>query len=297
MAEPDKPVFRDIYYASQDGLTLHARDYDPGPPATAGRPVIVCLPGLTRNCRDFHPLALALSRHRESPHRVVSIDYRGRGLSDWDKNPANYNLAVEADDVVTACKHLGLTRAIFIGTSRGGLIVHLLAELAPKLLLAVILNDIGPELESKGLMRIRDYLRTGELPATWREAVIALKMRHLLDFPALAEDDWREMAEAIFREVDDKIVPDFDPAIATQMRNIDFAQPLPDLWAQYSKLPAIPMMLVTGENSELISDTTIQRMETEHRGLSVVNARGQGHAPILHLEPIVGAISSFIAAI
>lgn len=227
----------------------------------------------------------------------MSIDYRGRGLSDWDKDPANYNLAVEANDVIAACDHLGVERAIFIGISRGGLIVHLLAELAPELLLAVVLNDIGPELEPAGLMQIRDYLGTGGVPTNWREAVIALKMRHLSEFPALAEDDWREMAEAIFRKVDGKFLPDFDPAVATQVQSIDFTRPLPDLWTQYAKLSGVPMMLVKGENSILISETTVRRMETEHRGLSVVNARGQGHAPILHLEPIVGAISSFIAAI
>ncbi len=295
MAEPDKPDFLDIYYASHDGLTLHARDYDPG--ATAGRPVIVCLPGLTRNCRDFHRLAVALSRQSDSPHRVVSIDYRGRGLSDWDSKPENYNLAVEANDVIAACRHLGVDRAIFIGTSRGGLIVHLLAEMAPKLLIAVVLNDIGPELQPAGLMKIRDYLGSGGAPASWREAVIALKMRHLSEFPALAEDDWREMAEAIFRDIDGKIIADFDPAIAAQLRSVDFTQPLPDLWPQYARLSAILMILVTGENSELISKATILRMETEHPGLTVVNAGGQGHAPVLHLEPVLSAIRSFIAAI
>ncbi|MDM9629145.1 alpha/beta hydrolase [Rhizobium sp. S152] len=297
MTAPEKPVFRDVHYASDDGLTLHARDYDPEPTATAGRPAIVCLPGLTRNCRDFHPLAIALSRQTVTPHRVVSIDYRGRGLSDWDRESQNYNLAVEAGDVVAACRHLGIDRAIFIGTSRGGLIVHLLAERAPEFLVAAILNDIGPELEPKGLMRIRDYLNTAEAPANWREAVIALKMRHLSEFPALSDDDWREMAEAIFRDVDGMLLPDFDPAIAAQLRNIDFARPLPDLWPQYARLAEIPLMLVKGENSDLISETTIRRMETEHPGLSQIVAGGQGHAPLLHLEPILGAIRAFIATI
>lgn len=289
--------FVEVTYISEDGLDLHARDYDPGRIATGTNLPIVCLPGLTRNCRDFHQFATLLSGDKNAPRRVIAIDYRGRGLSDWDSNSANYNLGTETRDVIAACDHLEVGRAIFVGTSRGGLILHLLAEMAPGLAAAVVLNDIGPEITVKGLTRIRDYLGSGDMPQNWREAVIALKLRHLAEFPALRETDWREMADAIYREANGKIVADFDPAIAVQTKAIDFDRPLPDLWRQYSNFADMPLMLIRGENSDLLSEATVKRMAAEHPGLITEIARGQGHAPLLHLEPTFGAIRSFIETI
>lgn len=133
MDDTNSRAFQDRTYVSSDGLTLHLRDYDPGSDVTEGRLPVICLPGLTRNSRDFHQLALILSRDPVAPRRVIALDYRGRGLSDWDENKANYNLAVEARDVIEACAYLNIGRAAFIGTSRGGLILHLLAGMNPDL--------------------------------------------------------------------------------------------------------------------------------------------------------------------
>ncbi|MGZ2423499.1 pimeloyl-ACP methyl ester carboxylesterase [Rhizobium laguerreae] len=161
MPDMDAGGFQERFYTSSDGLRLYARDYRPDQAAAAGRLPVICLPGLTRNTRDFHPLALLLSRDTTMPRRVIALDSRGRGNSAWDENKANYNLAIEAGDVLAACAALGIERAIFIGTSRGGLILHLIAATRPDLLEAVILNDIGPVLEAEGLARIRDYLNGG----------------------------------------------------------------------------------------------------------------------------------------
>jgi len=284
--------FRTTTYRSGDGLALYARDY--GPEITHQLPII-CLPGLTRNSRDFHQLALLLSTDPATPRRVITLDYRGRGRSDRDANKANYNLGVETRDVISACQHFGIDRGIFIGTSRGGLILHLLAGMQPDLIAAAILNDIGPRIEASGLKRIRDYLNAGATPSDWPEAVTLLKACHGRYFPALNEHDWREMAAAVYRDVDDRPVADFDPAIAAQLQMIDFDQPQPDLWQYYIRLAKKPLMVIKGEYSDLLSDETLAEMKARDLPLAVLEAPGQGHPPLLHLEPIFRHIRRFVA--
>ncbi|MFL5018329.1 MAG: alpha/beta fold hydrolase [Rhizobium sp.] len=296
MPDTDASGFQERFYASSDGLKLYARDYRPGEVATAGRLPIVCLPGLTRNTRDFHPLALLLSRDTTAPRRVIALDSRGRGNSAWDENKANYNLAIEAGDVIAACTTLGIERAIFIGTSRGGLILHLIAATRPDLLEAVILNDIGPVLEAEGLARIRDYLNSGRKPGDWNEAAVILKENHGASFTALAEEDWHEMALALYRDIDGRPVADYDPAIAEALKSIDFSQPLPDLWEQFESLGRLPLMLIRGENTSLLSLESAGEMARRHSGLIRHTAEGQGHAPLLHLDNIPTAIRAFLAA-
>ncbi|QSY95672.1 alpha/beta hydrolase [Rhizobium bangladeshense] len=295
MPDMDAGGFQERFYSSSDGLRLYARDYRPEQPIAAGRLPVICLPGLSRNARDFHPLALLLSGDRTDPRRVIALDARGRGNSAWDENKANYNLAVETGDVIAACAAFGIERAVFIGTSRGGLILHLLAATRPDLLEAVVLNDIGPAIEADGLALIRDYLNSGRKPADWKEAADIAQENHGASFTALAAEDWREMALALYRDVDGRPVADFDPAIAEALRSIDFSQPLPDLWAQFESLSRFPLMLIRGENSPLLSQETASEMARLHPGLILHTAEGQGHAPLLHLGTIPAAIRAFLA--
>ena len=295
MPDMDAGGFQERFYTSSDGLRLYARDYRPDQAAAAGRLPVICLPGLTRNTRDFHPLALLLSRDTTMPRRVIALDSRGRGNSAWDENKANYNLAIEAGDVLAACAALGIERAIFIGTSRGGLILHLIAATRPDLLEAVILNDIGPVLEAEGLARIRDYLNSGRKPADWNEAADILKENHGASFAALAEEDWREMALALYRDIGGRPVADFDPAIAEALKSIDFSQSLPDLWGQFESLSRLPVMLIRGESTLLLSQETAGEMARRHSRLILHAAEGQGHAPLLHLGNIPTTIRAFLA--
>ncbi|RXT29099.1 alpha/beta hydrolase [Rhizobium leguminosarum] len=294
MPDTDAGGFQERFYTSFDGLRLYARDYRPGEPATDGWLPVICLPGLTRNTRDFHPLALLLSGDTPVPRRVIALDSRGRGNSAWDDNKANYNLAIEAGDVLTACATFGIERAIFIGTSRGGLILHLIAATRPDLLEAVILNDIGPVLEAEGLMLIRDYLNSGRKPANWNEAADILKENHGASFSALGEEDWREMALALYRDIGGRPAADFDPAIAEALKLIDFSQPLPDLWGQFESLSRLPLMLIRGENTTLLSQETAGEMARRHPRLILHAAEGQGHAPLLHLGDIPTTIRTFL---
>ncbi|EJC78614.1 putative hydrolase or acyltransferase of alpha/beta superfamily [Rhizobium leguminosarum bv. trifolii WSM2297] len=296
MPDTNPSGFQERFYTSPDGLTLYARDYRPDETVAAGRLPVICLPGLTRNTRDFHRLALLLSRDMTAPHRVIALDSRGRGNSARDENKANYNLTMEAGDVVAACAALGIERAVFIGTSRGGLILHLLAATRPDLLEAVILNDIGPVLEAEGLALIRDYLNSGRKPIDWGEAVDILRDNHGASFAALAEQDWREMALALYRDGGGRPVADFDPAIAEALKSIDFSQPLPDLWEQFERLAHLPLMLIRGENTSLLSRETADEMSRRHPGMILHAAEGQGHAPLLHLGNIPAAIRAFLAS-
>ncbi len=297
MDESSSQAFQDRTYPSSDGLTLHLRNYDPGSEATEGRLPVICLPGLTRNSRDFHALALILSRDPVTARRVIALDYRGRGLSEWDENKANYNLAVEARDVIEACAYLNIGRAVFFGTSRGGLILHLLAGMMPDLVAAIVLNDIGPVIEAEGLVKIRDDLNGARQPRGMEEAAALLKQRQGADFPALSDDDWAEMAMAIYRDVDGKIVPEADPVIAQQLLSFDFTKSVPDLWVQYESFARMPLMVIRGENSALLTENTLTAMAERQSDLKIVRVLGQGHPPLLHLEPALRNIVAFLSAV
>ncbi|WP_349957810.1 alpha/beta hydrolase [Rhizobium sp. ZPR3] len=293
MRSDDESGFLARTIAAEDGLKLHVRDYDGDETTTRDRIPLFCLPGLTRNSRDFHQLALLLSQDSENPRRVITLDARGRGASEWDADKSHYNLIVEAQDVLTVCAALGLHQAIFIGTSRGGLVLHMLAASRPDILKAVILNDIGPVLEKIGLADIRDYLNRDKKPANWDEAIEILRENHGSAFGALDEDDWRDMARAIYVLRDGKPVADYDPAIAAQMRTLDLEAPIPDLWTQFQAFQDIPLMVIRGENSKLLTQTTTDEMANRHPEMAIKIARGQGHAPILHLGDIPDAIRHF----
>jgi pimeloyl-ACP methyl ester carboxylesterase len=285
------------YYTAADGLKLYARDYGHDNPQTELRPTVVCLPGLTRNSRDFHQLALILSRDPSAPRRVVALDFRGRGNSAWDDNKQHYNPIVEAEDVVSACRAFDLPKAAFIGTSRGGLVLHALAQTNPAILQAAILNDIGPVLDVEGLRDIRDYLNRGRKPADWGDAVRILKEDHGSSFPILAEQDWRDMAHAIYRDVDGSIIADVDPAIALIMKSIDLDGPQRDLWPQFEGFAGLPLMVIRGENSKLLSLETVSEMGRRHGKMRSLAVPGQGHPPILHLAGLPTAIQEFLAQI
>lgn len=296
MRSDDENGFLARTIPAQDGLKLHVRDYVGDEPAALTRSPVICLPGLTRNSRDFHQLAMLLSRDAAVPFRVITLDARGRGLSERDADKSHYNLAVEAQDVLAVCAALDIPQANFIGTSRGGLVLHVLAASRPDLMKAVILNDIGPALEKAGLADIRDYLNRDRKPVDWDDAVDMLRENHGSAFTALSDDDWQDMARAIYAFGDGKPVADYDPAIAAQMQALDLEAPLPDLWAQFEGFKGIPLMVIRGENSKLLTAATTAEMASRHQGAIIKIAVGQGHAPVLHLSDIPDAIRSFLSA-
>ncbi len=289
--------FTERFFPASDGLQLYAREYGHDNLQAKATLPIVCLAGLSRNSRDFHLLAEQLSTHPQKPRRVVALDYRGRGFSAWDPDKSHYQLAVEAEDVLTACAVLDVAQAIFIGTSRGGLILHLLAAMRPALLRGVILNDIGPVVETTGLMLIRQYLEAQPVLHSWKEAAESLKGVHGASFPALDEVDWDDMAKAIFREKHGMIVADFDPALVEPLKSINENSPMADLWTLYEGLKPVHLMTIRGENSAILSPATFAEMAKRHPQMRLVTAIGQGHAPLLHRPDLFAEIRGFINGI
>ncbi len=289
MPDPVTNGIEDHFIGVPDGLKLHVRVHGR---ENSGLPV-VCLPGLTRNGRDFEAIARLLS---SPPHdfKVISITSRGRGLSDRDPEPTRYTIPVEAMDVVAVLDQLAIERAHFIGTSRGGLILHVLAMTHLDRIASVVLNDIGPVLEIEGLRQIQAYLGSRRRLQTFAEAAFVLKETHGAEFPALSDEDWQGLASAIYRETEAVIVTDYDPEIGIQFRAADFNQPLADLWPQFALLAALPVMVIRGEHSRLLSSETVDLMGERHPGLLAVTASGQGHAPLLDLGPLPEQIAGFL---
>lgn len=292
----DYEAFREHHFQGVTGLRLYARAYGPQTGSSATTP-IVCLPGLTRTSRDFHELSSFFASPAGGGFPVVAVDYRGRGNSERDADKSRYSIAVESADVMAACAHFGIDRAIFIGTSRGGLILHQLIGVAPELIGGVVLNDIGPVIEIGGLLAIRDYLNATAGPASWAAAPRYLKTLHGNDFPILDQSDWQHMARAIYRDENGVPVADFDTAISRQLLALSAETPLPDLWAQFDALGQVPLMVVRGEHSRLLSEETVRQMSNRHPGMVKITASGQGHAPLLHLDGPRQAISAFVNGI
>lgn len=286
------PEFEDFFYSAQDGLRLHARIYGD---ENRGKLPVVCLPGLTRNAADFHELALQLTREA-IPRRVIAFDYRGRGRSQYDRDWRRYDIMVETADLLAGLTTLDIEHAAFIGTSRGGLIIHVLAAMRPGALKAVVLNDVGPVIEGAGLAQIRTYLERAPKPSNWEDAVAIQRMAAGDTFPALEDDDWERMTRAIFREdKKGRIVPDYDRRLLQTVKAVDFSKPLPEAWPQFIGLRKIPSMVIRGENSKLLSAETVSRMKEVHRKLETVTVAGQGHAPLLETGDLPGRIARFIS--
>ncbi|MBZ9951228.1 MULTISPECIES: alpha/beta fold hydrolase [unclassified Mesorhizobium] len=283
--------FSDFFYAGPDGLKLHARIYGD---ANSRHWPVVCLPGLTRNARDFHELALYLAGKAGSPRKVVAFDYRGRGQSDYDPDVSRYNVGVEAGDILAGLAALGIEEAAFVGTSRGGLVIHVLGALRPAILKAIVLNDIGPVIEPAGLAHIQSYLERKPKPKTFAEAVAAQRRVHGRDFSALADADWERMVLALYRETDQGLLPDFDPKLVDTVGNLDLTQPLPALWPQFDALSALPMLAIRGANSSLLSVGTQRQMRERHPAMQTITVEGQGHAPFLETGTLPGDIAAFL---
>lgn len=293
MSELDGELWRDIFYTSFDDLKLYARHY-PAPDEKLRS--VVCLPGLTRNARDFHYLASYLSRHPEKPRNVYCLDYRGRGLSQYDRNWRNYVPYIELIDTLDFLAIRGLHRVTVVGTSRGGLIAMLMATVRPTAMGAVVLNDIGPVIETRGLARIVGYVGRMPVPKTWPEAVMLLREMNERAFPDLDEAQWEELAQALFDERKGRPALAYDRRLARAFGTIDLSQTIPDLWPQFVALGQVPAFVIRGANSDVLSAETLKAMVTRHPNLRAMTVPDQGHAPLLKEPETVEAIGTFLAA-
>ena len=285
---------RDFFYSSEDDLTLYARDY--GDPLSPWIPV-VCLAGLTRSHRDFQYLAAHLATHRHRPRRVVAIDYRGRGRSQWAKDTATYNPLTEMGDVFSAMAALGIPRAVVVGTSRGGIIGVLMGVSRPVTVAGLLLNDVGPLLEARGLARLKAYVGRTPFPDDWADAAHIQRRLHGAQFTAWDDDDWDAFARLTYRDEDGRPVSDYDPALAATLDGIEFDRPMPALWTEFRALKSIPIMAIRGENSDLLSAETVSRMAAEHPSVETVTVPGVGHPPLFRGGQLLARVSAFITGI
>lgn len=257
-----------------DGLELFVREYVPAT-APVGPPVL-CVPGLTRNHRDFESLAQSLAAR----HRVLTPDLRGRGQSGWDPKPANYQPLVYAGDLVTLLGALGVTSVFWIGTSLGGLLAMMTAAMRPGLLAGAVLNDIGPEIDPAGAARIASYV--GQLPPvrSWQDAAAQARLVNGAALPDFTDADWLRFARSAYREDGSGVpVPDMDPRIGDAVRNA--AGPVPDLWPLFRALATVPTLVIRGALSDILSNATLVRMQQEKPDLETLVVAGRGHAPTL----------------
>ena len=252
-------------YQSTDGLSLHYTDEGTGTP-------IIALAGLTRNGADFDHVA---------PHlkgRLIRPDYRGRGQSDWaDHN--TYTIPQEAQDVLTLMDHLGLEKAAILGTSRGGLIAMMLAATVPGRLTGIALNDIGPVIEDNGMDIIRNYI--GHNPAQKSYAAAAEARAQLwTQFEDVPKERWLAEVKAHYRETDDGLVIRYDPKLRDAVL-ATAAEPVPDLWPLFDAMKDLPLALVRGANSDLLSLQTADEMTRRRPDMRRADVPGRGHVPFL----------------
>ena len=288
-------TFADRFWTAPgpEGLRLHARDY-PGASGAARVPVI-CLHGLTRNARDFEDLA---PRIAANGRRVLALDVRGRGQSAWDPQPMRYNAATYVGDLLALMDALAIGRAVFIGTSMGGLITMLLAATRPAAIAAAVLNDIGPEIAPAGKARIDAF--TGQAPAVanWDEAAAYAERINALAFPNYGPERWAAFACRLFVERDGKPVLDYDPAIAVPLKpptpEPGKEPPPPDLWPLFKALTGRPLLTVRGADSDILAADTVKKMREAAPAMAYAEVKGVGHAPMLDEPEALAAIDALL---
>ena len=264
-------------WTSADGLTLRYRDY----PGRADRPPLLCIPGLTRNCRDFEPVAAAFA----GEWRVIAIDLRGRGQSDYARDPASYMPLQYVADVAALLDQAGLERVVAIGTSLGGMVTMLLTMIAPERIAAAVLNDIGPEVEAAGLARIRAYVGQGRSFPTWVHAARGLREQGGVAYPDFAISDWLRLAKRLMVVgPGGRIAFDYDMKIAEPFNRPEGTAQF-DMWPAFRALGGRPVLALRGALSDILSVATLERMRSELRALRTVTVPRVGHAPTLD-EPV-----------
>jgi len=284
--------FAERRWTSPDGLSLFARDYAPGP--GAAKPPVIAIHGLTRNSADFGAVAPLLA---QSGRRVLAIDVRGRGLSDRAPDPMTYTPEVYARDVLALMDQAGIERAVFLGTSMGGLITMALTALRPKAVVAAILNDIGPEVAPEGLARIAAYSGQPVEIDSWADATAYAKRINAVAFPHYSDADWDAFARRIFRQgPDGEIGLDYDPDISVPIRAAGAKALVPNLWPMFRRLARNrPTLLVRGGVSDLLSADIAARMRKAAPDMAYVEVPQIGHAPMLDEPEAKAAIFEFLA--
>jgi pimeloyl-ACP methyl ester carboxylesterase len=277
------------WFESADGLRLYYRDYAPAVP---GRLPVLCLPGLTRNSRDFEHVARRLQAQR----RVLCVDLRGRGRSQHDPRWQNYHPGTYLADIERLLAVAGVERCVYFGTSLGGILTMLTAAARPARLAAAILNDVGPEIDPAGLARIASYVGRFPQARTWDEAVALVRATYEPTLPGLSPEQWADFTRRSYRDVDGVPRLDMDPNIGEAVRAAPAAA-APDLWPVFAALRPVPTLVLRGATSDILSTATYERMQREKPDLARVEVPDRGHVPLLDEPAAVAAIEAFLATV
>lgn len=279
-----EPEFQ--YFTTDDGLRLAYDDTGSGVP-------LLCLPGLTRNMSDFN----FVWPHLRDRCRMIRLDFRGRGQSEFDKTYTNYSVLRETQDVVGLLDHLGLDRAAILGTSRGGLVGMVLAMGFKDRLLGVCLNDIGPIIEPEGLAHIATYLGNRPDYHTWEDAADGMVAAHGQRFPGVSRDRWRAQAEHLWHEDDEGLHLRYDE----NLRRAFLEQPadgnLPDLWMMFDALADLPIGLIRGQNSDILSADTAREMLRRRSDMLFAEIPDRGHVPFLDEPTSLDLLDTFVSTL
>jgi len=299
--------YSDGYFVNPDGLKQHYRDYNTvgvsvgvSVGATVGvsadesssgdfAPVVLCMPGLTRNAKDFAEVA----DHLSTRCRVICVEQRGRALSEWDSDPGRYQPITYVSDMMALLAHLGIDQVIALGTSLGGMMAIMMQAMHPGVFSAAIINDIGPEIDPVGLKRIQSYVGKNAPPANWEEAVEQVKKGNKGVFPEFSEQDWLEFARKLYREIDGVPTADYDPAISENLNQTQ-DQAAPDLWPVFAAMANIPLLVIRGELSDILSEVTLGVMSQVHPDMTAVIVPSIGHAPMLNEQEARAAIDVLV---
>lgn len=284
-------TFSETSFTSEDGLRLYARDYAPA--SGPARLPVICIHGLTRNSADFDELAPWIAAQGR---RVLAVDVRGRGNSAYDPNPANYNLVVYAGDIIKLARDLGIARAVFIGTSMGGLITMTLAVRRIGLIAAAVLNDVGPALSSRGLQRIAGYAGNAKPVASWDDAATYLRGINQVAFPTNTDSDWDKWARRSFAETaPGQLGMRYDPGIAIAVRAGRIKpSSLAARFAFRRLAHKRPTLLIRGALSDLVEPEQVAMMRAAAPMMQYAEVANVGHAPMLTEPQALAALRDFL---
>jgi len=286
----DGTAWRDCYFESSDRLMLYYREY---PVPDTDRLPVVCLPGLTRNSRDFESLALRMQR---AGRRVLAPDLRGRGRSQYDPNWTNYHPGTYLGDIEALQAAADAERVVVVGTSLGGILAMLIAATRPAAIAGAVLNDVGPEIAPEGLQRISQYVGRAAPVTSWEEAAAQTRATYELALPDLTDEEWLAYARRSYVEVEGQLRLAMDPMIGEAVRAAP-AGAAPDLWPVFGALAPLPALALRGEFSDILSEGTFERMGREKPDLRRVTVRRRGHVPLLDEPECVDAIDEFLAGL
>lgn len=283
-------AWQDGTWETTDGLKLHYRDY-PGDPAATP---LLCIPGLTRNARDFEPVAERFAGTR----RIICVDLRGRGESEYAKDSASYVPATYLQDLDAFFDQVSVGKVIGVGTSLGGILFAMMGAQHPQRLAGLVFNDIGPVIDKAGLDRIAEYVGHGRSFPTWMHAARNMRENTGDVYPDFTISEWLRLTKRLMVVSNSgRIVYDYDMRIADPIDGAGKDAPLPDLWPAFNALPPVPKLVIRGELSDILATDTLVAMCERIPDCEAVSIARTGHVPTLDEEDALAAIARLLECV